>query len=58
MQRQTKFDKKNKVIRITASHLFPTQTQIKAIEISQAFAGEAGAAVEAGDVGQRRKVIV
>lgn len=43
---------------MSASHLFPTQTQIKAVEVSQAFAGEAGAAVEAGDVGQRREVIV
>lgn len=28
------------------------------MEISQAFVGEAGAAVEAADVGQRREVIV
>lgn len=28
------------------------------MEVSQAFAGETGAAVEAGDVGQRREVIV
>ena len=42
----------------TASHLFPTQTHIEAMEIPQAFVGEAGAAVEAGDVGQRREVIV
>lgn len=40
------------------SHLLATQSHIKAVEISEAFAGEAGAAVEAGDVGQRREVIV
>lgn len=39
-------------------HLFSTQTHIKALEIFQAFAGEAGAALDAGDVGQRREVVV
>lgn len=42
----------------TASHLFPAQTKMKAMEISQAFVGEAGAALEAGDIRQRREVIL
>lgn len=40
------------------SHLCPTQAQIKAMEVPQAFAGEAGAAMDAGDVGQRREIVV
>lgn len=55
MQGQTTF---LQVVRIKASHLFSTQSQIEAVEISEAFAGEAGAAVEGSDVGQRREVIV
>lgn len=43
---------------IQASHLFPTQTETEVVEISQAFVGEASAALEAGDIGQRREVIV
>lgn len=39
------------------SHLFATQTQVEVLEISQASAGEAWAALEAGDVGQRREVV-
>lgn len=41
-----------------ASHLFPTQGNTEVMEISEAFAGEAGAAAEAGDIGQSREVIV
>lgn len=40
------------------SHLCPTQAQIKAMEVPQAFVGEAGAAMDAGDVGQRREIVV
>lgn len=40
------------------SHLCPAQAHVKAVEIPQTFAGEAGAAVEAGDVSQRREVVV
>lgn len=43
---------------ITASHLCPTQTNVKMLKISQASVGEAGAAVEAGDIGQSREVIM
>lgn len=55
---QANFLQKEKSLGSTASHLFPTQTHVKAMEISQAFVGEARAAVKAGDVGQRREVIV
>lgn len=40
------------------SHLLSTQTKIKALEIFQASASEAWAAVEAGHVGQRSEVVV
>lgn len=51
------YQKKKKNV-IQASHLFPTQTKTEVLEISQAFVGEAGTALEAGDIGQRREVIV
>lgn len=40
------------------SYLLPTQANVKVMEISEAFVGEAGTALEAGDVGQSREVIV
>lgn len=52
------FSKQKKKTVIQASHLFPTQTKTEVLEISQAFVGEAGTALEAGDIGQRREVIV
>lgn len=39
-------------------YLCPTQTQAKTVEIAQAFAGEAWAAVEFGDIGQWGEVVV
>lgn len=41
-----------------SSHLHPAETYAVALEISQAFGGEAGAALEAGDIDQRREVVV
>lgn len=43
---------------MAASYLFPTQSKIKVMEISQASVGEAGAALEAGGIRQRREIIV
>ena len=39
------------------SHLFPTQPEVEVLEVSQASAGEAGAAPEPCEVGQGGEVV-